>query len=252
MSELDHNIVSLLYSIKGLSEAHLLRADEGRFSESSDRIFHAETILRKVLGQSSRALEITRRLREMMRSRENEEVRIQEKGREQRTSDLKDAWQETLKTLNQKLSLIRIEIMERIPDHFPALPIPGNELVEILFHITKNAVQAMNNREPGIERGFGIRKENSEQKLILRASLGVHLGEEIALIQISDTGPGIAAQNMPKIFRPFFSTKHPQEGNGLGLYLAEGLLRKHGGDISVFSFPGWGTTFLLKFPVRKA
>ncbi|MBI3252923.1 MAG: hypothetical protein HYZ52_06405 [Candidatus Omnitrophica bacterium] len=66
------------------------------------------------------------------------------------------------------------------------------------------------------------------------------------LTTVSDTGTGIAPEDLPHIFDPFFSKK--QGGTGLGLSIVHGIIEEHGGKISAISQPGQGTTFALSFP----
>jgi signal transduction histidine kinase len=63
---------------------------------------------------------------------------------------------------------------------------------------------------------------------------------------VTDTGPGISAQDLPNIFDPFFTTK--PDGTGLGLSLSYGIIHDHQGTVDVQSEPGRGTTFVLTFP----
>lgn len=67
-------------------------------------------------------------------------------------------------------------------------------------------------------------------------------------IVIQDTGSGIPAENLEKIFVPFFSTKPLGQGTGLGLAISHGLIRQLGGDIRVASTVGLGTTFIITLP----
>jgi signal transduction histidine kinase len=69
-------------------------------------------------------------------------------------------------------------------------------------------------------------------------------------VTVSDTGEGIAANDIAHVFEPFFSTK--SEGTGLGLALVHRVVQEHGGDIDVRSSPGLGTTFTLTLPFRHA
>ncbi len=67
-------------------------------------------------------------------------------------------------------------------------------------------------------------------------------------IRIGDTGMGIAPEDIPHIFEPFFSTKKEGKGVGMGLSIVYGIIERHGGTVSVKSEPGQGTVFTLSFP----
>jgi two-component system, NtrC family, sensor kinase len=73
-------------------------------------------------------------------------------------------------------------------------------------------------------------------------------GDNMVVITVMDTGEGIAKENLKKIFDPFFSTKSPGQGTGLGLFVSNNIMRKLGGTIEVESRLGQGTTFFVKIP----
>ncbi len=70
-------------------------------------------------------------------------------------------------------------------------------------------------------------------------------------ISVSDTGKGIAPEEINRIFEPFYTTKEIGEGTGLGLSVSYDIVKKHGGEISVASEPGQGTTFTIKLPISE-
>jgi signal transduction histidine kinase len=71
-------------------------------------------------------------------------------------------------------------------------------------------------------------------------------------VEVTDTGVGIPPEHLTKIYDPFFTTKGPQKGTGLGLAVSYGIIREHAGSIAVDSHPGRGASFRLEFPaVRK-
>jgi signal transduction histidine kinase len=71
------------------------------------------------------------------------------------------------------------------------------------------------------------------------------------VIKVSDTGPGIPRENLDKIFEPFFSTKPPGQGTGLGLFVSRGIVEKLGGTIEVTSQIGQGASFSIRLPKQK-
>jgi len=73
---------------------------------------------------------------------------------------------------------------------------------------------------------------------------------ENIVVEVQDTGVGIAKENLQRIFDPFFTTK--EKGTGLGLSVTYGLIKRLGGDIQVDSKPGKGTKFTISLPVRRA
>jgi signal transduction histidine kinase len=79
---------------------------------------------------------------------------------------------------------------------------------------------------------------------------GVERDGKWARVSIQDNGPGIPANKLADIFRPFVSTKG-SKGTGLGLAVSRKILREHGGDILVQSRAGKGCKFILRLPVRS-
>jgi signal transduction histidine kinase len=101
-----------------------------------------------------------------------------------------------------------------------------DELQQALFNVIRNAVQACGKHG------------------VIRIGLEEH-GDSVDVL-VRDNGPGIPEEHRSKVFDPFFSTKGPDDGEGLGLYIVRQIVLRHGGDIQVTS--GEGTTFTLSFP----
>src|SRR4030065_133771 len=70
-------------------------------------------------------------------------------------------------------------------------------------------------------------------------------------VEFTDTGEGIAEENLTRIFDPFFTTKDVGKGTGLGLATSYGIVEDHGGKISVKSKVGEGTTFTIELPIHQ-
>jgi len=119
--------------------------------------------------------------------------------------------------------------LEKNYSQLPLLKAKPEEIQQIYLNIIRNAVQAM--------EGKGKLKISSSQKD----------GRIVTTIQ--DTGPGIPQEYLSKIFDPFFTTKDQGKGTGLGLNIVHRLIDKYGGNISVESIVGLGTTFTITFPV---
>lgn len=111
------------------------------------------------------------------------------------------------------------------PD-LPPLNVDADLLEQALLNLMLNAEQAM--------------PEGGALTLIGRAAAGG------AVLEVIDTGTGIPAEELPKLFRPFHTTK--PDGSGLGLATARKVIAAHGGTISVQSAPGRGTKFTIALP----
>jgi signal transduction histidine kinase len=71
-------------------------------------------------------------------------------------------------------------------------------------------------------------------------------------IEVSDTGPGIPAENQTRVFEPFFTTKEVGRGSGLGLSQVFGFASQSGGGVELVSSPGNGATVVIRLPVPEA
>jgi two-component system, NtrC family, sensor kinase len=76
-------------------------------------------------------------------------------------------------------------------------------------------------------------------------------GNNATRISVADNGPGISAEDLPRIFDPFFSTKPVGKGTGLGLFIVHEIVGQHGGTVTVDSQPGQGARFSVQIPDRK-
>jgi two-component system sensor histidine kinase SenX3 len=83
--------------------------------------------------------------------------------------------------------------------------------------------------------------------------VGIEVRKEACYITVTDQGEGIEAEHQPRIFERFYRIDHARTrdggGTGLGLSIARHTMRAHGGDITVWSQPGVGSSFTLVFPI---
>ncbi len=137
-----------------------------------------------------------------------------------------------------------IEIKTRFePDVAPVL-IDVTQINQILLNLASNAAHAMENRQGTLEiRVFEDVLEPRRIEQLVGCKPGPHV-----VMAVSDTGSGIAPEVLPHLFEPFFTTKSVGKGTGLGLSVVHGIVKEHGGDISVQSKIGQGTTMFVYFP----
>jgi two-component system, cell cycle sensor histidine kinase and response regulator CckA len=128
--------------------------------------------------------------------------------------------------------------VQMVRDVAPAPPVMASDgkLTQVFLNLLLNAVHAVREAGGG-EHRIGIR-------------VWAEAGE--TRVAVSDTGVGIAAEDVPRIFDPFYSTKPPGEGVGLGLAITQSIVASLGGVIRVESRPGAGTTFTVALPSLRA
>lgn len=156
-------------------------------------------------------------------------------------------------TIQSGLKMLRRLIRENISietDLDPDLPLilgDSGQIAQILVNLCVNAGDAMPE---------GGRLRLSTRKTVFpmdaAAAGSVEEGQPAALLEVSDTGVGIAPEVMEKIFEPFFTTKEPGHGIGLGLSVVYGIVRQHHGHIEVKSRLHEGSVFRIYFPAAPA
>jgi two-component system NtrC family sensor kinase len=80
---------------------------------------------------------------------------------------------------------------------------------------------------------------------------GKATGDGAVEVEVTDTGVGIPAEHLGSVFDPFFTTKEVGTGTGLGLFVSFGIVKKHGGAITLRSKVGKGTTFTVRLPAAS-
>jgi signal transduction histidine kinase len=143
--------------------------------------------------------------------------------------DIHEGIESTIRLLSQYYGSGRLTL-ERLYDDLPPVDCYAGQLNQVWMNLLVNAAQATGTK--GTVR-LATRMEN-----------------QMAVVTVSDTGRGIAPEHLEKIFDPFFTTKPVGEGTGLGLSISYGIVKRHGGSITVESRPGAGTSFTVTIPVN--
>ena len=138
--------------------------------------------------------------------------------------------------LTKSYDFRKIEISTDYDPDLPPIPCTGTQIEQVFMNLLRNSAQAMRERPQGSPPPritLRTRKENNS-----------------ARIDISDNGPGMPEDVRRRVFEPFFSTKPPGEGTGLGLSVSFFIISSnHKGTIHVESEPGQGTTFTILLPL---
>ena len=125
--------------------------------------------------------------------------------------------------------------MRRHADGLPRVKGDPLLLQQALLNIVLNAEQAIGATGGRIETSTSIRREGTATQVV---------------VDIRDTGHGIPASAMPRLFEPFYTTKEVGKGTGLGLAIAYGIIQEHGGHISASNHPEGGAVFTVQLPAE--
>jgi signal transduction histidine kinase/CheY-like chemotaxis protein len=146
-----------------------------------------------------------------------------------------------------------IEIRLNIEKNLDPVMANSTQLHQVLVNFCTNAAHAM--REKGGTIEINLKEVNLEPRtgnpIDTVGSINLDLFKEGKLQQLTvrDSGHGMDAETKKRIFEPYFTTKKFGEGTGMGLALAHGIIKSHGGEITVDSEPSKGTTFHVYLPV---
>ena len=146
--------------------------------------------------------------------------------------DIAELAQETVWLVKREADHKGIEMRLDIDPSARMIWTDPNQVRQVLINLLTNAVHA-------------IAKQGRITIQTKNTSNGV-------MLSVDDTGSGIPQQDLEKIFEPFFSTKPPKEGTGLGLFVSREIVAKLGGSIKVESRVGRGTRFDIKIPDQKS
>ncbi|MGB9442067.1 MAG: ATP-binding protein, partial [Desulfobacterales bacterium] len=173
-----------------------------------------------IIKETQRCKTIIQGLLEFARDREPQKV----------PADINAIMETALGILDNEFRLRHVDLERQLAVDMTKTLLDENQIEQVFINLLLNALNAVE------ENGSVTVKSamNSNQKTVQ--------------VEITDNGCGIAADDIEKIFEPFYSTK--AKGTGLGLAVSYGIIQNHQGDIRVYSVPGQGTRFTLEFPIR--
>ena len=141
--------------------------------------------------------------------------------------DLREIVQYVLNLMSKQLEEQDVQVQLSVPDNLPKISVVGSQIQQVVINLILNSVDAM----------------PDGGKLNISASI---LKDGVQLL-VQDNGPGVATENIPHIFDPFYSTK--DGGTGLGLTVSYNIITAHGGTLELASSNGPGACFRIYLPI---
>lgn len=210
-----HEIHNPLAIISGKAQVLLMQKGPRQLEKN------VQDALNSIVKQTRRAADITKKLLMYSQGARGPQDWI----------SLEKVLEETLALLAYQASLDQIEITRAVDPTLPQFYANVQELREVFLNLLLNAVEAVGTQGK-------IHWEMKYQK-----------EEELIEISCSDTGKGIPADDLDKVFNPFYTTRH--EAVGLGLFVTKQIVHRYGGAIRVESQEGEGSLFLIQLPCVK-
>ncbi|WP_226846717.1 sensor histidine kinase [Dehalogenimonas etheniformans] len=147
--------------------------------------------------------------------------------------DIHELIENTLEIRGYVLKTANIEVTRHYGEDLPWITVDPGQLQQVFLNLIVNAEYAMKQNQ-GFKGVLTISTRKAADKMIL---------------SFSDNGCGMSRETIGKLFQPFFTTKNPGEGTGLGLSVSRSIILEHGGEITVESRPGSGSTFTIELPI---
>ena len=222
-----HDFNNILAGIMGYVELALMDTPPGTPMELN---------LKETMKASRRAADMVRQILTFSRQEENEQHPVH----------MELIVMEALKILRASLPTT-IEIRKKIEPGLPPVLSDPTQIHQVLMNLCTNSAFVM--RESG-----GLLEVSLAGAIIDADTAAQHpdlaLGQYVRLV-VSDTGCGMEKALIDRIFEPYFTTKEPDQGTGMGLAVVHGIVKSHKGAIFVHSELGKGTTFQVFFPTGK-
>ena len=218
-----HDFNNILYSIIGYLELTMDDMPEGSLAQKN---------LKEVFKGAMRAKDMVQQILAFSRKADTEKKPIK----------VQSVVKEAIKLLRTSIPST-IEIRQNIDENCKPVLADSTQVHQVVMNLATNAYQAMREKGGLLELTLMAEEIGSDG-----SDLDLDPGAYLKLT-VSDTGHGMSNVVMGKIFDPYFSTKGPGEGTGMGLAVVHGIVKDHGGDIKVYSELGEGTVFHVYLPL---
>ena len=139
----------------------------------------------------------------------------------------------TLALLRNQLMAHKVEATLEVEPGLPDIEVSANQIKQVFVNIINNACQAIASDAPSGRIWITAKR--------------VH---DTVAVSVTDSGPGMPEEIASRVFEPFFTTKPEGAGTGLGLSISQGIVKEHGGRITLETPPGGGATFTVELPLR--
>jgi PAS domain S-box-containing protein len=222
-----HDFNNILVAIMGYTELALANPDDQELRQQN---------LEQVLQASERAKNLVKQILSFSRRTEQERKPLQ----------LGLIINEALKLLRASIPKT-IEIKEDIETGSDTVLGDPNQIHQLLVNLCTNAAYAMRDQGGVLEVGLS-RVELDEKASADYLEIGPGRYHRL---RVRDTGQGMDQDTLKRIFEPFFTTKDQGEGTGMGLAVVHGIVKSHGGAITVTSQPGQGSSFEIFLPLLE-
>jgi two-component system NtrC family sensor kinase len=145
---------------------------------------------------------------------------------------MNDLVEEIVSVSEQRSRFGNVKMTLNLDPLLPAVAVSPSEMQQVLLNLINNAIDAIGTGGGEVEITTRVEDDN-------------------VVIDVQDSGHGIPKAILPRIFDPFFTTKPVGKGTGLGLSICYGIVKKLGGEITVNSAVGLGTTFHVYLPMHR-
>ncbi len=149
---------------------------------------------------------------------------------------IQDAWDAALALVAHRTKQAEVQVEVQVEAGLPPVYGDRHELQQVLLNLVINSLDAFADMDPS------LRPERMSVTFTAKA------GPKDVVVEVADNGPGMAHEDVPRVFDPFFSAKKRPDASGLGMFISYTIVQNHGGTMEVDSMPGQGFRTVLRLP----